>query len=422
MNKTIIISFDALDTKDFNIIKDLPNFKELLSKSSFCKNVQSVYPSITYPAHTSICTGLYPCNHGIINNILLQPNSNNPDWYWQRKYIKGKTIYEVAKDKGLRTAALLWPVTGKAKALDINVPEIFANKWWKTQISVSLLNGSKLFQYKVNKLYGHLRNGISQPNLDNFTTETLMYILNNDLADFILVHLTDLDTQKHDYGTDSIEAKSALLRHDERIGRVITFLKNNNLYDSSNLIALGDHSFQNADYVVKLNKLFIDAGYISINSKNKITSWKVFCNYCDGSAYIYLKDKSLKNDVYNLLNDFSQKNNNCIKEILNTSSAIKYGACSDCDFMLEASLHYYFINDINGPIIEETKGSHHVGTHGYNPSIADYQTFFICKSPLVKEDFEINSMSLIDEGPTIAKLIDSSLDNVDGTVLTSIFK
>lgn len=421
MKKTIIISFDALDKKDFETIKNLPNFKELINDGAYCNNVQSVYPSITYPAHTTISTGKHPKNHGIDNNILVQPWTDNPDWYWQRKYINGKTIYDVAKEKKLRTAALLWPVTGKAKTLDINVPEIFANRWWRSQISVSLLNGSKRFQYKVNKLFGHLRNGTSQPELDNFTCETLMHILEGDMADFILVHFTDLDTQKHNFGTTSKEAHEALLRHDERLGRVINFLKEKNLYDTCNLITLGDHSFQDAKYVVKLNKIFINEGLIALNSKGIIKDWKVYCNYCDGSAYIYLRDKSLKDTVYNLLKDFSSKNNNCIKEIHEKEKASELGASNSCTFMVEASKDYYFINDIKGEIIEETEGNHHVGTHGYDPTLEDYQTFFICKSPLVKKNYKIEKMSLLNEGPTICKLIDGILPEADGEILEEIF-
>lgn len=87
--------------------------------------VDSVYPSITYPAHTTIVTGRYPCHHGVVNNTKIQPGRKSPDWYWQRKYIRGTTLYDEARSAGMTTAALLWPVTAKAK-IHYNVPEIFA--------------------------------------------------------------------------------------------------------------------------------------------------------------------------------------------------------------------------------------------------------------------------------------------------------
>ncbi|MEI2422037.1 alkaline phosphatase family protein, partial [Arthrospira platensis SPKY2] len=102
--------------------------------------------------------------------------------------------------------------------------------------------------------------GLKQPNLDNFTFESLMYVLKKDLADFILVHLTDVDAHKHKFGTNSNEVKEALKRQDNRLSQVINFLKENNIYDDSTLIVLGDHSFKNANYVIKLNKLFLENG------------------------------------------------------------------------------------------------------------------------------------------------------------------
>lgn len=421
--KFIIISFDAIDTNDFKYIKTLHSFKGLIEDSSYSDKVESVYPSLTYPCHTSISTGMLPINHGIINNIKLQPKRNPPDWYWEQKYIKSKTIYDVAKEKGFRTCALLWPVTAKSKTLDLNLPEIFANRPWQNQILVSALNGTIPFQLKVNKLFGNLRDGLKQPNLDNFTFESLMYVLKKDLADFILVHLTDVDAHKHKFGTNSNEVKEALKRQDNRLSQVINFLKENNIYDDSTLIVLGDHSFKNANYVIKLNKLFLENGLISLDSKGNIKSFDTYCNYCDGSAYIYInKNSSLKKEtLYNLINNFSKENNNCIKSIFSTNEALNFGADKNCAFMLEANDDYYFINSYKGNIIEKTFGKHDIATHGYFPKDNDYKTIFMIKGPNIKENNYIGDMNLIDEGTTIFKLLNYNKKSCDGKVL-NIFK
>lgn len=118
-NHLIVISFDCLSALDFPILQELPHFQELLAHGSYCKNVESIYPSVTYPCHATIVTGKYPNRHGIINNTFLQPGRLSPDWFWQRTYIKGTTLYDAAKKAGLSTAALLWPVTAKAKLIII---------------------------------------------------------------------------------------------------------------------------------------------------------------------------------------------------------------------------------------------------------------------------------------------------------------
>ena len=140
-DKMIVISLDAVGGMDEAYLKKLPNFSRFMADAVKCSHVASVYPSITYPAHVSIVTGRYPKNHGVINNTLLQPNRESPDWYWQRKYIQGTTLYDEAIKKGLKVAALLWPVTAKSD-IQYNVPEIFANRPWTNQIFTSLANGN----------------------------------------------------------------------------------------------------------------------------------------------------------------------------------------------------------------------------------------------------------------------------------------
>ena len=125
--RLIVLSLDALGSTDFEMFSQLPNFKKFIDHAAFCRQVRSVYPSLTYPAHTTIVTGRPPAEHGIVNNILIQPERSSPDWFWQRKYIQGTTLYDEALKKGMQVAALLWPVTAKSD-ITWNLPEIFANQ------------------------------------------------------------------------------------------------------------------------------------------------------------------------------------------------------------------------------------------------------------------------------------------------------
>ena len=75
----IVISFDAVSSDDIDKLEKLDNFKYLMDNGSVIKNVESVYPTLTYPAHATIMTGMYPKNHGIINNTLNKFSDINPN-------------------------------------------------------------------------------------------------------------------------------------------------------------------------------------------------------------------------------------------------------------------------------------------------------------------------------------------------------
>ena len=80
--RVMIVSFDAVGAKDLEYLQTLPNFQRFFEQAALCSHVNSVCPSLTYPAHTSIVTGRMPKNHGIVNNTKIQPNRKDPDWLY----------------------------------------------------------------------------------------------------------------------------------------------------------------------------------------------------------------------------------------------------------------------------------------------------------------------------------------------------
>lgn len=422
-----VISLDGLSSLDFEYISMLPNFRSFLAEASYCNNVYSVYPTLTYPAHVSIITGKYPKNHGIVNNTLLQPNRKSPDWYWYRSDIKGDTLYDLAIDKGMKVCALLWPVTARSK-IQYNMPEIFPNRPWKNQIMVSLLNGTPTFQYELNKKFGYLRDGIKQPELDNFVHQSLLYTIKNKYLDLTLVHYTDLDSIRHIYGFNSKESKLALKRHDTRIGEIVQALKERGIYEDSTIIILGDHSSLDVSKVVNLNVLLKDKGYIKINRRGKITGYKAIIKSCDGCAYLYLRENNSKmlNEIISLIKEFNGIYD-CIESIYSKEEVLKLGADKKCSLMIEAKYSYYFQDKICGNLIEQInkdnceEGEYKLCNHGYSPFKPDYTTTFMISGRGIKKGVVIDKMNLVDEAPTIAYLLGLNIKDIDGKALKSIF-
>ncbi|MCC3357968.1 alkaline phosphatase family protein [Bacillus sp. REN16] len=424
----LVISFDCLSSLDFPIIEKLPNFKKLLEQASYCRNVETIYPSVTYPCHATIVTGKFPRNHGIVNNTFIQPGRLSPDWYWHRRHVKSTTLYDEAKKAGMKTAALLWPVTAKAN-IDYNMPEIFANRPWQHQILVSLFNGSPLYQLEMNRKFGHLRNGLHQPELDDFVLESTVETIKTKMPNLMLVHFVDLDSQRHYHGFSSDEAMAALHRHDERLGRIMNALQESGNLEKTTIVALGDHSALDESKAVKPNVLFRKNGLISVNEKGKVIDWKAYCKSCDGSAYIYLKDKNdtkTHEQVKALLAELSKNEDNGIERILSSSEAEAKGADDKAAFMIEARLGYYFKEQLEGEYIDEIEEvdvrekRYTFASHGYSPEKENYTTVLIAAGKGIRPNFEIPAMHLVDEGPTFARLLGLDLGETDGRVVDEL--
>lgn len=420
----IVISFDAVSCEDLEVLRKLPNFSKMIKEGALIKNVDSIYPSLTYPAHATIVTGRYPKNHGIINNTVIDFKHDNPNWYWYSKSIKGDTIYDLAEKQGLKTCSILWPVSGGSK-ITYNMPEICCTRNYDNQIIKSAMAGSLIYQFKMNKRFGYLRNGIQQPYLDNFAVEVAKKTIREKKPNLLLLHLVDVDSQKHNYGTKSSKVIKALERHDKRLGEIIEVLKFAGIYNDSTIIALGDHSQLDVKKAVKLNSILYKNNIIKLKN-NKIKSYMAIAKSCDGSSYIYLKDKNdnnTKRKIKELLNQLKSEVDSPIEEIYEGKDISDLGADTEADFMVEAKEGYYFVDEVLGETVEEVlnidgcKIKHKIsGAHGYLPYRKNYKTFFIAAGKGIKKGVVLKSGKLINHGPTIAKLMDLNLDNIDGEV------
>src|SRR5205085_2877750 len=88
-----------------------PNLRALMKDGAYAKGVNSVFPSVTYPSHTTIITGVQPEKHGVFYNNIFTPDGMPQQPYWQDSSIHVPTIWKAAKEKGMTVASLYWPVS-----------------------------------------------------------------------------------------------------------------------------------------------------------------------------------------------------------------------------------------------------------------------------------------------------------------------
>ena len=121
--RLLMISLDAVSSDDLVLLQEMPNFAALCKRGTLVRNVDSVFISNTYPAHTSIITGTQPCMHGVCDNVYFIPGRKPQKWRVNSQEIKVPTLYQKAKQAGKTIGSILYPVTGNA-AIDWNFPEI----------------------------------------------------------------------------------------------------------------------------------------------------------------------------------------------------------------------------------------------------------------------------------------------------------
>ena len=425
--KLVVISIDSMGYKDLASLSHLaPNLTKLRDSGSWVKRVEGVSPTLTYPSHTTIVTGQYPAVHGVINNTKLQPKRKSPDWLWYRRYIKVPTLYDLAHQKGLTTAALLWPVTGSSK-INYNLAEIFSNRPWSNQVLVSLKSSSPKFIYEMNKKYGHMLKGIKQPWRDDFITACAVDTLENKQPDLMLLHLVDMDSMRHRYGVNSQQARAAWQRQDKRISEIIAATKRAGTYANTNFVIVGDHYQIDVQKMIHLNMIFEQEGWLEgIPGKPTYkNNWQVTAKNCDGETYIYTCGKV---DLAKVKASFAHVEG--IEAIYDHDQAVEKGADPNCAFLVAAKPGYYFTDEVNRPAVVEKvepatldEPNRYRGMHGFDPNEPDYYTSAIFFGPDVNSGVTVENSKMINEAPTLAHLLGVKFpDPIAGKEINEVIK
>ncbi|MFR5786982.1 MAG: alkaline phosphatase family protein [Christensenellales bacterium] len=119
--KLFVFMVDALCESDVAYMRTLKNFGWMLENGALVREMLPVYPSFTYPCHVSIMTGCYPEKHGIPHNEQVKAGVHPVPWYISRKLVQKKFFAEYAKERGLSTCLVNWPVSAGAD-VGINLP------------------------------------------------------------------------------------------------------------------------------------------------------------------------------------------------------------------------------------------------------------------------------------------------------------
>ncbi len=424
--RLVVISLDAMGSRDLDEhLEDLPNLRRLVVTGTRVRRVRGIYPTLTYPSHTTIITGQYPAVHGIVNNTKKQPQRRSPDWYWYQRAVKVPTLYDLVRQRHQKTAAFLWPVTAGSK-ITYNLAEIFPNRIWTNQVLVSLKASSPAFLLRMNQKYGHLRRGIQQPELDDFITACAVDTIVHKKPMLTLIHLVDMDSMRHRYGVRSTEAMAALKRLDARVGRLIDATIAAGTFATTNFAVLGDHYQINVDHMIHLNQAFAERGWLTPTANGTVKNdWHVWAKSCDGSTYIYTRKFA---DVKTLRQVLAQTPG--VAQVITGAAAAKRGADPHCQFMVEAQAGYYFTDEVQRPAVVEAvdpdslgQPDRYYGVHGYDPDKPDYFTTLVLNGPAIKPNQTIEDARLIDEAPTFAQLLGVQFpEPLPGHALTAAFK
>jgi predicted AlkP superfamily pyrophosphatase or phosphodiesterase len=356
----LMISIDGLKPEyiteaDVHGMK-IPYLRTLLAKGTYADGVVGIWPTITYPSHTTLITGVWPVEHGIYNNHEFDPFQQYFEaWNWYASEIRAPTLWQVAHHAGLRTASVGWPVSVGATDVDYLIPSTGAADASSSynpvdQLLMEALSRPDTLIQQLKPAAGPYMNGNDTSIAgDEMKTRYAVEILRRYKPAFMTLHLSSLDETQHQHGPFSPEACADLEALDGMIARLAHQVFANN--PSAVLVIVSDHGFMNVSKSVNLAIPFLQAGLINVTmapgKTPVVKSWKAEPWMAGGMAAIMLHDPAdhaTEQQVKAMLDGLAADPANGIAEILDRDAIKKRGAFPDAAFLVVLKPGYYTAN------------------------------------------------------------------------------
>ncbi|GLB49633.1 alkaline phosphatase family protein [Neptunitalea lumnitzerae] len=412
----VLISVDGFRS-DFYKEEKWPtaNMKMLAEKGVSAEHVRTIFPSVTYPSHTTLSTGVFPAEHGVYYNTYVGENGQPKGWIYNFDQVKAKTIWQYAKEQGLTTASVSWPVTVNNPYIDYNIPEIwsFEDGSDRRGATAEYANPKGLYDEVTKNVTGAMEKGafnLSSYRMDENLGRMAAYILEKYKPNLLTIHLPNTDGAQHKSGRESEEVHRAISGADHAISNIYDALQRAGILDNTAIIITGDHGFVTTHTCIspnlwlKANNLFDKAFFFSTG----------------GSAFLHLrnkKDKTTLAKVKRMLDELPYAQKQMFK-IIDEQTMRIMKSDPTVDLAISAMEGYSFDNANEGNLLKSKTG----GKHGYFPDFEHIYTGFIGSGAGFKKGVTIPMIHLEDITPIIAELLKLDIRNVDGIAPPGLFE
>lgn len=404
----VLISIDGLKP-DYVLEADkhrlkIPNLRRLLADGAHATGVAGVIPTVTYPSHTTMVTGVAPATHGILANSPFDPFSKNlGGWYWYAEDIKAPTLWDAAAKAGLTTASVDWPATVGAN-ITYNIVQYWRADNAEDRKIIRALSTPGLFAEAEQALGPYPDGNDYSAAGDTRRAAFNAFVIERKRPRFHLCYFGGLDTEEHASGPYSAQTFAALEQIDAAVGTVRAAAERIG-GGRAVICVVSDHGFARADKEVNLNSALREAGLIELNEKGAVKRWRAYAWYAGGCAAIMLRDQSddeARNKVSQLLKRLAGDAASGVANVIDGSAARALGGFPDAAFVAGVRPPYRLGNKLQGPVTVDARPA---GTHGYMPDVKEMDSCFFIAGPGVTHGRNLGRIDMRDIAPTLAGLL-----------------
>jgi predicted AlkP superfamily pyrophosphatase or phosphodiesterase len=397
----------------------VPTLRRLAARGAVARGMRPVNPTVTWPNHTTLITGVTPAKHGVLFNGLLKRDPGVPPrvepWLPRDEMVRVKTLYDVAHARGMTTAQVDWVAILSAPTVTWEFPERPAPDG---PIARELVKAGVLSQAELETFA--TRNIVWR---DHIWTQAAAHIIRQHKPNLMMYHLLNLDSTQHRYGPRTHAAMTTMAHLDKQVAEIVNAVEQAGLTERTTFLVVSDHGFKLVKRQIRLNAAFVKAGLLKVQD-GKIVQSEAYVVPEGGSAIVYLTAPDPTGDILAR----ARKAMAGIEGIDAIIEPADYGRFGLPLPSVNNQMGVLFITPREGysftaavgddVVVDAPEGS--LGAHGYPATDPDLSALFIAAGAGIAPGTKIDTIDNVDVAPTMADLLGLSLGSVDGRVLREI--
>lgn len=401
--KVVVISLDGFPANALDDPKlPIPTLRKLIANGTGGPML-GINPTITWPNHTTMVTGVSADVHGLLlNGAIVRTGTWPPvkvdSTVDKVKLVRVPTVYDAAHQAGLTTAQVDWVAINNAPTITWAFPEMASANGpvEKEMLAKGAVTAADLADFsKANIVFR-----------DQIWTTAGAYLIREHKPDLLLFHLLTLDSTQHQYGPDSLAARDAMGFLDACVAQLVAAVHDAGLDDRTTFLVVSDHGFK------RFTKEIRAANAIQTAGLDKT----VYVLPEGGSAFVYVENPDAIGKAREVLatvegvDHIYGPNDYAALGLPRPEQDPQFG-----QLFATAKDGYSFSGTTGGPV---TAAVPQVGgSHAYPASDPDLHPIFIASGYGVRKGVKLGLVSNLDVASTIAKLLGVALPTSRGKPL-----
>lgn len=387
-------------------------------------------PSVTWPNHTTLVTGVRPEKHGVLaNGVLVRGAAGVPVFVDPRKdlrdLVRVPTLFELARSQGLRTAEINWPCMRGSNSLDDSFPDVPEQVTHMTPRLRDELIASGVLADNTDKSF--MAN--SGPGRDWIWTEATCHILKARKPNLLVLHLLNCDATHHAEGAQSAPGYTANAYADACLARVVAAIDEAGIREKTTIFVVADHGFTLTPKAIRPNVLFRQNQLLQTSPGGKISDAKVHVISEGGVGLVYCTDPATAPADRKLAQDLLSGKEG-VAVVVPAEQFAQYGLphpreySQAPDLVIVAADGYGVANSAEGEtfVATGTEAKIATGSHGFVSTLPKMNAVCVLSGAGIQAGTRLQDVENVDIAPTIAQLLGITGLQSDGRVLTAAFR